>query len=288
MFYLIKQGFENIFKNKLMFMASVLIIATSMITLSIFVILGENINHMVNSVKSSQAIIASLDYDLSEEDISNIEKQIKNIDGVAEAKYESQDEALKNAKEEFFDESDMDLTIGWEENNYFRASFTVTLNKLENSNEISERINKIEGVYRTVYDNEIFNTITNIADGVRIIIIGIFILLVGVSFLVISNTIKLVLHSRRKEINIMKYIGATDGFVETPFVVEGIIVGVFGALISWGITVPLYEALINKFGAVNLFEFVPLNMKILEINLVIGVLVSCIASMVAIRRYLKV
>lgn len=288
MFYLIKQGFENIFKNKLMFMASVLIIATSMITLSIFVILGENINHMVNSVKSSQAIIASLDYDLSEEDISNIEKQIKNIDGVAEAKYESQDEALKNAKEEFFDESDMDLTIGWEENNYFRASFTVTLNKLENSNEISERINKIEGVYRTVYDNEIFNTITNIADGVRIIIIGIFILLVGVSFLVISNTIKLVLHSRRKEINIMKYIGATDGFVETPFVVEGIIVGIFGALISWGITVPLYEALINKFGAVNLFEFVPLNMKILEINLVIGVLVSCIASMVAIRRYLKV
>lgn len=288
MFYLIKQGFENIFKNKLMFMASVLIIATSMITLSIFVILGENINHMVNSVKSSQAIIASLDYDLSEEDISNIEKQIKNIDGVAEAKYESQDEALKNAKEEFFDESDMDLTIGWEENNYFRASFTVTLNKLENSNEISERINKIEGVYRTVYDNEIFNTITNIADGVRIIIIGIFILLVGVSFLVISNTIKLVLHSRRKEINIMKYIGATDGFVETPFVVEGIIVGVFGALISWGITVPLYEALINKFGTVNLFEFVPLNMKILEINLVIGVLVSCIASMVAIRRYLKV
>lgn len=288
MFYLIKQGFENIFKNKLMFMASVLIIATSMITLSIFVILGENINHMVNSVKSSQAIIASLDYDLSEEDISNIEKQIKNIDGVAEAKYESQDEALKNAKEEFFDESDMDLTIGWEENNYFRASFTVTLNKLENSNEISEKINKIEGVYRTVYDNEIFNTITNIADGVRIIIIGIFILLVGVSFLVISNTIKLVLHSRRKEINIMKYIGATDGFVETPFVVEGIIVGIFGALISWGITVPLYEALINKFGTVNLFEFVPLNMKILEINLVIGVLVSCIASMVAIRRYLKV
>lgn len=288
MFYLIKQGFENILKNKLMFIASVLIIATSMITLSVFVVLGENINHMVDSVKSSQAIVVSLDYDLSDNDIDNIKKQINDIDGVAEAKYESQDEALKNAKEEFFDEEDMDLTIGWEENNYFRASFTVTLDKLENANEIKEKIDKIEGVYKSVFDNEIFNTITNIADGVRIVIIGIFVLLVGISFLVISNTIKLVLHSRRKEINIMKYIGATDAFVETPFIIEGAVVGIIGALISWGITVTLYNALISKFGVIGLFEFVPLNFQILKINLVIGVLVSCIASMVAIRRYLKV
>ena len=110
----------------------------------------------------------------------------------------------------------------------------------------------------------------------------------GVSFLVISNTIKLVLHSRRKEINIMKYIGATDGFVQTPFIIEGIVVGIIGSLISWGITVTLYNALINNFGSNGLFQFVSLNFEILKLNLIIGVLVSSLACVASIRRYLKV
>jgi len=288
MFYLIKQGFENIFRNKLMFMASVLIIATSMITLSIFVILGENVKYNVNNIKSSQAIIANLEDGISDEELNTIRNKLKNIDGVAEIEYESKEQALENAKKEFFTDSNIDLTIGWEETNYFPASFTVTLSNLENSNKISEQIAKIDGVKKVIFDEEIFEKITKIADVVRIIVISIFVLLVGVSFLVISNTIKLVLHSRRKEINIMKYIGATDGFVETPFIVEGIVVGIIGSLISWGITVLLYDALISNFGSNGLFQFVSLNLEILKINLIIGVLVSCVACVASIRRYLKV
>ena len=288
MFYLIKQGFENIFRNKLMFIASVLIIATSMITLSIFIILGENVKYIVNNIKSSQAIIANLEDGLSEDETSNIAKKLKDIDGVAEIEYESKEQALENAKKEFFDDSNSYLTSGWEEINYFPASFTVTLSDLENSNKISEQISKITGVKKVVFDEDIFKTITKIADVVRIIVIGIFVLLVGVSFLVISNTIKLVLHSRRKEINIMKYIGATDGFVQTPFIIEGIVVGIIGSLISWGTTVTLYDALISNFGSNGLFQFVSLNFEILKINLIIGVLVSSLACVASIRRYLKV
>ena len=288
MFYLIKQGFENIFRNKLMFIASVLIVATTMITLSVFVIIGNNVNNIVENVQDSQGIVAYLENDIQREQIDTIKAKLKGISGIVDISYESKEQALENARKEYFDESNMDLTVGWEENNIFSASFTVTLNELQNADEITKKIEKIEGVRKVVFDNEIFNAITKISDLVKVVVMGIFILLVGVSFLVISNTIKLVLHSRRKEINIMKYIGATDGFVETPFIVEGIIVGIVGALISWAISTGLYQSLIGKFSETAFFEFVPLNFEILRINLVIGVLVSCIACVISIRRYLKV
>jgi len=288
MFYLIKQGFENILKNKLMFFASVLIVATTMITLSIFVIIGENVQNLVDNMQGSQGIIAYLEKDIQDEQISTIKTKLKNISGIVDIEYESKEQALENARKEYFDESNMDLTAGWEENNIFTASFTVSLEELQDANKITTKIKEIEGVRKVVFDNEIFNTITKISDLVRIVVMGIFILLVGVSFLVISNTIKLVLHSRRKEINIMKYIGATNGFVETPFIIEGIIVGVVGAVISWIISISLYQSVIGKFATSAVFEFMPLNFEILRINLVIGILVSCVACLISIRRYLKV
>ena len=288
MFYLIKQGIENIFKNKIMFIASVLIVATTMITLSVFVIIGENVNNFVDNMKGSQGILVLLDQDIEAEQISVVKTKLKNISGVVDIEYESKEQALENAKKEYFDESNMSLTEGWEQNNMFSPSFTLTIDDLEKAEGIQKKAEEISGVKKANFDNEIFNVITQISDLVRLIVIGIFVLLVGVSFLVISNTIKLVLHSRRKEINIMKYIGATDGFVETPFIVEGVIVGVVGALISWGVSVWLYQTVISNFSGSSLFTFVSLNFEILRINLVIGVLVSCIACVVSIRRYLKV
>lgn len=288
MFYLIKQGFENILKNKLMFFASVLIVATTMITLSVFVIIGENVQNLVDNMQSSQGIIAYLEKDIQDDQVTTIKTKLKSISGVTNIEYESKEQALENARKEYFNESNMDLTAGWEENNIFTASFTVSLEDLQDANKVTQKIKEIDGVRKVVFDNEIFNMVTKISDLVRIIVMGIFILLVGVSFLVISNTIKLVLHSRRKEINIMKYIGATNGFVETPFIIEGIIVGIVGALISWVISVSLYQSIISKFAASAIFKFVPLNFEILRINLVIGVLVSCIACLISIRRYLKV
>jgi len=288
MFYLIKQGFENILKNKIMFIASVLIVATTMITLSVFVIIGENVNSFVDNMKGSQGILVLLDQDIDDEQISVVKTKLKSISGVINIEYESKEQALENAKNEYFDESNMALTEGWEQNNMFSPSFTLTIDDLEKAESIQKKAEEIPGVKKANFDNEIFNVITQISDLVRLIVIGIFVLLVGVSFLVISNTIKLVLHARRKEINIMKYIGATDGFVETPFIVEGVIVGIVGALISWGISVWLYQAVVSNFAGSSLFTFVPLNFEILRINVVIGVLVSCIACVVSIRRYLKV
>ena len=125
-FYLIKQGIENIFKNKLMFIASVLIITTTMITLGVFTIIGENVKSMVDKMQSSQGIIAYLETEIDESGINSVKNRLKGINGITEITYESKEEALQNAREEYFDETNIDLTTGWEENNIFSASFTLS------------------------------------------------------------------------------------------------------------------------------------------------------------------
>ncbi len=289
LFYLISQGFENVWKNKIMFIASVLIISTSMITLGIFSIVGENAKAFVSNMKADQTMIAFLDEGVDEARVKAIEKTISEISGVTEITHETKEEALKNARELYFDESTIDFTEGWEDNNLFTDSFAVNVDDLTRANDIKTKIEDIAGVRNVRFDEDIFSSINKVSEAIQMVVMVVFVLLVAVSLLVISNTIKLVLHSRRKEINIMKYIGATDTFVKTPFIIEGIIVGVVGAYLSWFLTMPMYSALQNLVAdsALN-FPWVDLSQKILHTNLIIGIGISCIACMISIKKYLKV
>lgn len=287
--YLIRQGFENVWKNKIMFIASVLIISTSMITLGIFSIVGENVKEFVNSMKADQAIIAFLDEDIDKVSIKAIEKTILGIDGVSGLTHETKEEALENARAEFFDENNVDFTEGWEDNNLFTDSFAINVSDLADADKIVSAIQGIEGVRKVRFDEEVFSYINRASEVIKMVVMIVFVLLVAVSLLVISNTIKLVLHSRRKEINIMKYIGATDSFVKTPFIIEGIIVGIAGAYISWFITMPMYNALQDFATESSIsFQWVDLSQRILYTNLIIGIGISCIACMISIKKYLKV
>ena len=289
LFYLISQGFENVWKNKIMFIASVLISSTSMITLGIFSIVGENAKAFVSNMKADQTMIAFLDEGVDEARVKAIEKTISEISGVTEITHETKEEALKNARELYFDESTIDFTEGWEDNNLFTDSFAVNVDDLTRANDIKTKIEDIAGVRNVRFDEDIFSSINKVSEAIQMVVMVVFVLLVAVSLLVISNTIKLVLHSRRKEINIMKYIGATDTFVKTPFIIEGIIVGVVGAYLSWFLTMPMYSALQNLVAdsALN-FPWVDLSQKILHTNLIIGIGISCIACMISIKKYLKV
>ena len=289
LFYLISQGFENVWKNKIMFIASVLIISTSMITLGIFSIVGENAKAFVSNMKADQTMIAFLDEGVDEARVKAIEKTISEISGVTEITHETKEEALKNARELYFDESTIDFTEGWEDNNLFTDSFAVNVDDLTRANDIKTKIEDIAGVRNVRFDEDIFSSINKVSEAIQMVVMVVFILLVAVSLLVISNTIKLVLHSRRKEINIMKYIGATDAFVKTPFIIEGIIVGVVGAYLTWLLTMPMYSALQNLVADSALtFPWVDLSQKILHTNLVIGIGISYIAYIVSIKKYLKV
>ena len=288
LFYLIKQGFENVWKNKVMFIASVLIISTSMITLGIFTIIGENVKALADNLVANQSIIAYMEEEATEEKVKLVEENILLLEGVNEVKHETKEEALKNAREQLIGEEYKDFTAGWEEQNIFTDSFEVSVKELEQAQTIASKIEAIDGVRKVRFEQEIFNQINNFSDVIKTIVLVIFVLLIAVSLLVISNTIKLGLHGRRKEINIMKYIGATDTFVKTPFIIEGVIVGALGALISWVLTINMYNGIQNAFSDVGMITWVDLSQRVLYTNLIIGIGISCIACMISIKKYLDV
>lgn len=287
--YLIRQGFSNVWKNKIMFIASVLIVMTSMITLGIFTMIGENVKVFVDKMQNDQALVAFLDEGLDETTISAVKTKLSAISGVDKITYESKEEAIKNAREKYFTEDTMDLSIGWEDSDIFTGSYSVYVKDLTQADTIKASVEKIEGIRDVKFDKDMFASIEQISDGVKMVVLVIFVLLIAVSLLVVSNTIKLVLHARRKEINIMKYIGATDAFVKTPFLIEGVIVGVCGGLIAWAVTNGLYGSIQNFMNSSAItFEFVDLSQRILYTNLIIGVGISCVACMISIKKYLKV
>lgn len=287
--YLVRQGFSNVWKNKIMFIASVLIVMTSMITLGIFTIIGENVKSFVEMMQNDQALIAYLDEGLDDATISGVKTKLSAISGVENITYESKEEAIKNAREKYFTDDTIDLSIGWEDDDIFTGSYSVYVTDLNQAETVKAEIEKIAGIRDVKFDQEAFATIQQISEGVKLVVLIIFVLLIAVSLLVVSNTIKLVLHARRKEINIMKYIGATDAFVKTPFLIEGVIVGVCGGLIAWLATDALYTSIQNFVNSSAItFQFVDLSNRILYTNLILGVGISCVACMISIKRYLRV
>lgn len=286
--YLISQGFENVWKNKVMFIASVFIITTTMITLGIFTIVGENANALIEKMKEEQRMVAWLDVDITDENIKKVEEEIKKIDGISEATFRSKEEVVADMREKYFDDNTMALTDGWEETDDFSDSYVISMKDFSKSGEINIKLKDINGVQNVSFSDEVFSIITKISDIIKVVVMVIFILLLGVSFLVISNTIKLVLHSRRKEINIMKYIGATDGFVKTPFVIEAVIVGLLGAIISWFATTQLYNVFSGVMEKQLLFEPLALDGEIFLMNILVGTIISCFACLMSIKKYLKV
>ena len=228
--YLIGEGFGNVFKNKKSTGASLMIMCATMIIFGIFLILTENINHFVAEVESAQGIQVFINNEATQEQIEEVEEKLRALDGVSTTEYVSKEDALTQMKDRFGDKKD--LLAGYEENNIFPASYVVTLTDLNKSKEVQDQILTFDNIKKITSKDETVTTLINLANGIKIVTGVILILLIIISIFIIANTIKLTVHARRKEISIMKYVGATNGFIRWPFIVEGMIIGVFASTIS--------------------------------------------------------
>ena len=242
--YLFGEGFGNVFKNKKSTGASLMIMCATMVIFGIFLILTENINHFVQEVESARGIQVFINNDATQEQIEEIEEKLRAIDGVSTTVYVSKEQALQQMKERFGDKKD--LLDGYEENNIFPASYVVTLTDLTKSKEVQDQILTFDNIKRITSKDETVTTLINLANGIKIVTGVILILLVIISIFIIANTIKLTVHARRKEISIMKYVGATNGFIRWPFMVEGMIIGVFASIISITLVGIAYSFLAEK------------------------------------------
>lgn len=292
--YLIGEGFGNVFKNKKSTGASLMIMCATMIIFGIFLILGENINHFVEEVESVQGIQVFINNDATQEQIDELGDKIRGIDGVSTIEYVTKEQALEQMKERFGDQQD--LLAGYEENNIFPASYVVTMTDLSKSKEVQDQILTFENVKKITSKDDTVSTLINLANGIKIVTGVILLLLVVISIFIIANTIKLTVHARRREISIMKYVGATNGFIRWPFIVEGMIIGIFASVISIVIVGIAYsfiaQSLVNsEFMQVinmSLVTFSDMFNSIIFVYMLLGIGIGAMGSVISMRKYLKV
>ena len=292
--YLIGEGFSNVFKNKKSTGASLMIMCATMIIFGIFLILGENINHIVKEVEDAQGIEVFIKDDATEEQVKRMEENIRAIDGVSTVVYKSKEEALEQMKEWLGERQD--LLAGYEENNIFPASYVVNLSNLEKSKEIQDQILTFEGVKKITSKDETVTALINLANGIKVVTGVILILLVIISIFIISNTIKLTVHARRKEISIMKYVGATNGFIRWPFIVEGMIIGILASAISIVIVGISYTYIANQLVNSEFMQTIKMSLvtfkdmfnSIIFVYMLLGIGIGALGSIISMRKYLKV
>ncbi len=292
--YLIGEGFRNVFKNKKSSGASLAIICATMLIFGLFFVILENINNMVRELEEKQGIQVFIKGDASEEQIQDLENQIKILNGVNTITFVSKEDALNSMREKLGNKQN--LLAGWDEDNPFRASYVITLTDLNLSSEIQDSVAKIDSVYSVESKDEVIEALVFIANIIRIISFSILGLLIIISMFIISNTIKLTVHARRKEISIMKYVGATDNFIRWPFIIEGILIGILAAIISIALIAAIYlfaSGLVMKssqlvINGLSLLSFDTMINLLILVYMVLGIGIGVLGSSFSIRKYLKV
>ncbi len=292
--YLLGEGFKNVTHNKKSAGASLAIMCATMLIFGLFFIVIENINYLVKTIETEQGMQVFIEKDATDAQIEEIGNNLKKIDGINKVTYVSKEDALNQVKEKL--KNKQNLLAGWDEDNPFRASYYVTLTDLSQNNAVQEQINKIENVAEISSKNDTINGLISVANVVRVISITILTMLVIISIFIISNTIKLAVHARRKEISIMKYVGATDGFIRWPFIVEGIIIGLLAATLSLLIIGAVYYAggnalantvVLQKVGY-TLLSFSDMITLLVVVYLTLGIGIGTLGSSISMRKYLKV
>ena len=288
--YLIGEGFRNVFKNKKSTIASIIIMCATMFVFGIFFLVGENVNHITKTIEEQQGIEAT------ETQTTELGNQIRSMNYVNTVTYKTKEEALDQMKRMFKDKKGY-LETYEGEGNPFKASYVVTLTDLTKLEEVHNQIEQSPIVANIQTRPDTVNALIQIADGIKLISIIILVILILISIFIITNTIKLTVHARRKEISIMKYVGATNSFIRWPFMVEGMIIGLISAIISMLLLGGAYnvvsneieQALVSLRGAdVLLLPMSDMFGTLIIVYLVLGLGIGALGSAISMRKYLEV
>ena len=242
-FYLVKQGFKNLWNNRLMSLASVGVLVSCMLLIGAAALLSINISSVVDAVEDQSEAIVYLNDNITDEETESVRNGIISTNRVATIEFISKEDALLAMMESLGD--DGILFDAYKEENNLPDSFRVTFHDVSDLSDTVAFIENINGVYSVNALTEVAEVITGVKNMAYVggtIIIG---LLIAVSLMIIGNTIKITVFSRRREVNIMKYVGATNGFIRLPFIVEGISLGAISGAISFGIIYFAYDYLVK-------------------------------------------
>ncbi len=288
--YFIKQGGKNIVSHKMMSFASVCIMAASFMLLGLFAAVGLNVNAFMDKLGDSCEINVYIKADAAGRSISDIEGDLKNIDGVSEVRFYSREDRLNKVTEEVYGKDGYAFS---NDTNPLRDSYILIISDLSESEKISKEASEIAGVEEVIQNQDIISSIDVMTKAIKNIGIWIMLIFLLLAVFITSNTIKLGMVSHGEEIKIMKIVGATDGFIRAPFVIQGMLLGILGAIPASIAVSACYGVVINKVSAMvpsNIISFVSLGdtaMIVIPMFFAVGIIVGIIGSYTAAGRYFK-
>lgn len=288
--YLLKEGFRGIFLHGFMSFAAVCVTVACLVIVGSFSALAYNLDEMVQDLNQTSEILVYIDSDLSDAEARSIGTKINLLDNVLQATFVSREEALQD----FIADHDGDSAFSGVQASDLRHRYVVTLEDNTKMEQTDAALKQLPGVAKTNAAYELAKGFTTIQDVLHIVSAAVIAVLLVVSLLIISNTVKLAMYDRKDEIAIMKMVGATNGFIRLPFVVEGFSLGMIGAILAFGTEWAGYDALVQKIGSVDslqLFKFVPFQELLIPMVIVFtaaGMFVGIVGSWTSIRKFMNV
>ncbi len=288
--YFLKEGLRNLWANRLMSLASIGVLLACLILMGNTVLLSVNVNNVVGKIQNTNEILVYLNDGMTNTQITDIGKQIKDNNNITECIYISKGQAFEEYKKSLGDNAD--VLNGLEKDNPLPDSYKIKLKDLSKTQDTVKQLKKITGVLKVTSNNDFADKLVKLRTQINFIIGVVVLVMFLISLFIIVNTIKIALYIRKREINIMKYVGATNWFIRWPFVFEGLYIGLIAGVVSFFLQWVMYQYVMSNIvgimGNLNPTPFGQVLGYVLLGFVGSGVLVGVFGSIISIRKYLKV
>ncbi|MGN1339513.1 MAG: permease-like cell division protein FtsX [Oscillospiraceae bacterium] len=293
--YLVKKGISSVWKNFLMSFASFSILMVSLLLVSCALLLMMNVNTIMGNIEDTNQITIFLEEGVTDKQIKHVQSVLEKNEDLTDIQYRPKEQALEDFRDNMAEYSEL---LDYLEENPMPETFLVRVKDLTKIRGVVNTINNIECVEKTQAPYDFASVLTHIRNTFSIIGGAVLIALVVVSIVIVSNSIRTSVFARRNEINIMRYVGATSGFIKTPFFVEGMFIGILAGAAAWGLTWLVYDSVFSlftadltlwqMFGFYGLTPFENIMWLVLAVNCAAGALLGAVGTVISTGKYIKV
>lgn len=294
LWYYTREAGLGVWRNGWMTFASIIIVVLTLLILGSFVVINLNIHQITEEIKNQLEVVAYLEEELEDEQIEEIRGKILGITGVQQVEFVDKETALERLREQLGDQAA--ITEALEQRNPLPASFEIKATQPDRIPAIAKSLQLIAGIERVDYGQEVVDKLFQVTRIIQLFGTGIIVVLGIMALFLIANTIKLTVFARRKQIGIMKYVGATDWFIRWPFIMEGVFLGLLGAAVSFGVLFFVYNHfylqastwLYQNFMLMTLVSPEIIGLELLKILFALGIGIGGLGSGFSVRKFLKV
>ena len=288
--YFIREAFVSIRRNGLMSIAAISTVAISLLVLGLFLVLVFNINNMASMLESQVQITVYVKDEVSADKLTELKGQLTKTTGVTKVGFTSKEQAMKDFRKRLGEQKELLDSLG--DVNPLPNSFAVHVDKPENLKSIAEKIRKLENIESMRFGQEIIEQLFKVTYFIRVGGLVLIVFLTFATLFIISNTIRLTVFARRKEVSLMKYVGATDWFIRWPFLLEGMMLGLIGGVVAFVLIGIVYSIIVEQIHSTLAFMPIlpkqPLLSNVSILIVFLGMTIGATGSFISLKKFLKV